>query len=321
MLHFGKITCILLLLFYHTQPSFLIHLSFLRCWIFSSLNVLQSKCVTALWMYCKYNAYMMVFHPLRSLLLAAWCQAECKPRVHKSESSISCQFMRRLWIIKLWHAGTCNNGVGVGRYDAFICMCWHCSDITLMDLLDKCAYRVTWDHAKFCLFIHLLVFVRACSCMCEREWVCFYGCVFYTSTICPSNILEWDGDIWLHYKHKHTQTKTHTHTHTEEMYSMHSMTTEVSTVIFFPPQRIKVNNCVMQVNAVMTNAKLNIPTVCKLTLYMEYIYLERIRLYVYSKEPKRGVQTKSAISFRKYSTFQQTTPRWLHANNKQWANS
>lgn len=76
-----------------------------------------------------------------------------------------------------------------------------------------------------------------------------------------------------------SQTHTDKDTDTpEEMYSMHPMTTEVSTVIFFLPKGSKLNNCVP------TNAKLNIPTVRKLTLYMKYIYLEKIRLYVYTKE-------------------------------------
>ena len=44
---------------------------------------------------------------------------------------------------------------------------------------------------------------------------------------------------------------------------------------------------------------------------MEYIYLESKRLYVYTKEPKRGVQMKSAICFRKYTTLYPTTPRHM----------
>lgn len=44
--------------------------------------------------------------------LTLWCQAEYKPHVHESETSISCQFMRRLWIIQLWQPGTRNERRG-----------------------------------------------------------------------------------------------------------------------------------------------------------------------------------------------------------------
>lgn len=65
-------------------------------------------------------------------------------------------FLRCLWIIKLWYAGTCNNGVGGmgGSYGAFIYMCWHYYGIMLTDLFDRCAYRVTWDYAVFFWYIH-----------------------------------------------------------------------------------------------------------------------------------------------------------------------
>lgn len=49
--------------------------------------------------------------------LTVWCQAEYKPHVHESETSISCQFMRCLWIIQLWQPGTRNvrRGDRMGR--------------------------------------------------------------------------------------------------------------------------------------------------------------------------------------------------------------
>lgn len=191
------IRCILLL-FHHTQPSFLIHLSLLRRWIFfPSFYGRQSKCMTALWMYRRNTAYVF-FHPLLSRWSAVWCQAECKPHVHKSESSISCQLMRRLWIIKLWRALTCNNGGGGVMVGLFAC-----ADIVvrLRERICSTDVLIGWIGSML-NFVYLFIYLSVLVCVCAREGEC--GCVLYTSTICPSNISEWGGYVWLHQKHTHT---------------------------------------------------------------------------------------------------------------------
>lgn len=99
-------------------------------------NVWERNCATvkcaACYMLHSTYAWLLYTFPVRTLhtwcfstplsrcishSLTLWCQAEYKPHVHESKTSISCQFMRRLWIIKLWQPGTWNEQRGdkIGR--------------------------------------------------------------------------------------------------------------------------------------------------------------------------------------------------------------
>ncbi len=144
-----------------------------------------------------------------SLTHSLWCRAEYKPHVHESETSISCQFMRRLWIIKPWQPGTRNERRGdkMGRMrkeirnlftlvvlvcarvcmTEYMCICmylclshvcvWACTDIVLTWRTAPTAVLIWWlgNILEFVyLFIQLQVYVcvYVCVCMCVCLSVC-----------------------------------------------------------------------------------------------------------------------------------------------------
>ena len=115
-----------------------------------------------------------------------------KPHVHESETSISCQFMSRLWIIKLWQPGTLNERRGdkMGRMREGIRQLIHFGCL----MVYLCAWVTVRTSVSLCVCVCMCACVRVCVCVCA--WVCMHwhcADIALTWRSAPTAVLIW----WL----------------------------------------------------------------------------------------------------------------------------